>query len=121
MGVRVLHGRSKMQDVQATLRNGSLVRGRYEVVRLLGRGGFSAVYLVRDLRVQGNHFALKEVVAPSKAERQRFTFEGELLKRLDHPALPRVYRAFEDDASARAYFLMDYIAGPNLEVLRQQQ
>src|SRR5947209_13301548 len=66
-------------------------------------------------------FALKEVIEPSKQEQDRFQFEGEVLKRLDHPALPRVYRVFEDEKNDRAYMLMDYIEGPNLEMLRQQQ
>jgi serine/threonine protein kinase len=64
---------------------------------------------------------LKEIIDSSKPERDRFTFECELLKRMVHHALPRVYRAFEDDKNNRAYMLMDYIEGPNLEVLRLQQ
>lgn len=110
-----------MQEVHTVLPNGSLVRDRYVVEHVLGKGGFGAVYLVRDLRVQGNQFALKELIHPNKRERERLAFEGEVLKRLDHRALPRVYRVFEDDTANRAYLLMDYIAGPNLEVLRQQQ
>jgi len=110
-----------VQGVQTTLPVGSIVQGRYRVEDLLGKGGFGAVYLVRDQRVRGNLFALKEVIDPSKKERSHFTFEGEVLKRLDHPSLPRVYRAFEDDAHNRAYILMDYIEGPNLEALRQKQ
>lgn len=110
-----------MQDVQTTLPTGSVVQDRYKIERLLGKGGFGAVYLVSDQRVRGNLFALKELIDPSKKERDRFTFEGEVLKRLDHPSLPRVYRTFEDEKNYRAYILMDYIDGSNLEVLRQQQ
>lgn len=110
-----------MQFVQTTLSNGSIIQGRYVVEELLGKGGFGAVYLVQDQRVRGNKFALKEVIDPSKKERVHFTFEGEVLKRLDHYALPRVYRTFDDDKNYRAYILMDYIEGPNLETLRQMQ
>lgn len=35
--------------------------------------------------------------------------------------MPRVYRTFENEQQTRAYILMDYIEGPNLEVLRRQQ
>ena len=110
-----------MQDVQERLPIGAKVGDRYIVENLLGKGGFGAVYLVRDQRVKGNLFALKEIVDSSKQERARFAFEGEVLKRLDHPTLPRVYRVFQDDLHNRAYMLMDYIEGPNLETLRQQQ
>ncbi|HXR64334.1 MAG TPA: serine/threonine-protein kinase, partial [Ktedonobacteraceae bacterium] len=52
---------------------------------------------------------------------RHFTFEADLLKRTDHPSLPRVYRSFDDPTQGRAYLLMDYIEGPNLEKLRRQQ
>ena len=110
-----------MQDVKEALPTGSVIQNRYVVEKVLGRGGFSAVYLVRDQRVRQNLFALKELIDPQKRERERFTFEADVLRRVDHPSLPRVYRVFEDDAKNRAYILMDYIEGPNLEVLRRQQ
>ena len=110
-----------MQEVQTTLPLGSIVGGRYLVEELLGKGGFGAVYKVRDQRVRQNLFALKEVIDPNKKERKRFVFEADLLRRLDHPALPRVYHVFEDDKNERAYMLMDYVEGENLEVLRRHQ
>jgi len=110
-----------MQDIQMTLPIGTILRDRYIVEELLGKGGYGAVYLVRDVRVRQNQFALKELIDSSKLEREHFTFEGEVLKRVDHPALPRIYRVFDDDKSGRAYILMDYIEGSNLEVLRQRQ
>lgn len=111
----------EVQGVQTTLPLGSIIRERYVVENLLGKGGSGAVYLVRDRYVKSNLYALKEVIEPDKEARARFTFEGEILKRLDHPALPRVYRTFDDDKNARAYMLLDYIEGSNLEKLRNQQ
>ena len=110
-----------MQDIQTLLPNGSIIRDRYMIESLLGQGGFGAVYLVHDTRVKGNQFALKEVIDPKKQDRVHFLFEGEVLKRLDSVALPRVYRAFEDEAHSRVYLLMDYIKGPNLDRLRRLQ
>lgn len=110
-----------MQDVYLTLPVGTVIRDRYVIEGLLGKGGYGSVYLVRDKRVKGNLFALKELIDSSKQERDRFTFECEVLRRLDHSSLPRVYHVFSNDADLRAYMLMDYIDGPNLEVLRKQQ
>ena len=114
-----------MQQEQLTLKLGTTVRdpsgGRYIIEGLLGEGGFGAVYLVRDRHDKQRRFALKEVINPDKRDRERFIFEGEVLKRLDHRALPRVYQVFENDRLKRVYILMDYVQGRDLEALRQEQ
>src|SRR5690349_17945488 len=102
-----------MRDVRTKFPNGKVVRDRYVVEELLGKGGFSAVYRVRDRRVKSNVFALKALVSPDKQQRESFTFECEILKRLDHPALPRVYDMFEDSKYNCIYMLMDYVDGSN--------
>jgi eukaryotic-like serine/threonine-protein kinase len=51
-----------VQDIQMTLPIGTILRNRYVVEELLGKGGFGAVYLVRDLRVRQNLFAIKELI-----------------------------------------------------------
>ena len=104
---------------------GSVIRNingdRYVVEGLLGTGGSGAVYMVRDRRNRDNVFAVKELIDPDKTERERFAFEAEVLMRLDHTALPNVYRVFENEKLKRVYILMDYIEGRDLEVLRKEQ
>ncbi len=93
----------------------------YMVEGLLGTGGFSAVYRVRERGGEQQVFALKEVIDPGKRERERFIFEWDVLKKLNHPALPQVYRVFENERLKRVYILMRYVDGPNLEALRDEQ
>ncbi|WP_201385429.1 serine/threonine-protein kinase [Ktedonobacter sp. SOSP1-85] len=106
--------------MQTKFPKGKVVRDRYEIQELLGTGGFGAVYRVRDRR-GGNVYALKEQIDPNPQQRERFAFESRILEHLDHYALPRVYRVFEDEKAQSVYMLMDFINGPNLERLRRRQ
>ena len=94
---------------------------RYVVEDIVGKGGFSAVYLVRDGRSRQKIFALKEIINPSSQQRSQVTFEADLLKRLTHRSLPHVYQVFENNKLNRIYMLMDYVDGKNLETLRREQ
>jgi serine/threonine protein kinase len=110
-----------MHEVPETLPPGAVIRSRYLVIDLLGKGGFSAVYLVQDLQSEESFFALKEAITAHRKTSEHFTFEYSLLERLLHPALPRVHRVFDDEEQNRSYMLMDYVEGPNLETLRHIQ
>src|SRR3989442_15906341 len=105
--------RCRMHDVQSTFPVGSFIRGQFVVVELLSKGAFGAVYLVRDKRNHQNHFVLKEVMHAVRKERRGFLFDAAKLRRLKHPALPRIYRVFHSDKHDRSYILMDYIEGRN--------
>jgi serine/threonine protein kinase len=109
---------------QMTLPMGAIIRSpqadSYVVEGVLGKGGSSAVYKVRDWRTQ-QLYALKSLVNPSSQDRHSMTFEAELLMRLNHPSLPHVYQVFENIRHNRIYLLMDYIEGKDLEKLRMMQ
>jgi eukaryotic-like serine/threonine-protein kinase len=114
-----------MSREQMTLPVGATVQDMrgdpYRVEQLLGKGGFGAVYLVSDRQSPEHRFALKELIEPSEHDFERLLFECETLKRLDHPALPRVYHIFEHANLKRVYLLMEYIRGQNLEDAREEQ
>jgi serine/threonine protein kinase len=109
--------RLTVNDIQSTLSAGQLIQAQYRVIELLGQGASGAVYLVRDESAHQSMFALKEVMHAVGEERGGFPFDAAALKRLDHPALPRIHRVFHGDD--RLYILMDYVEGSNLEVMRQ--
>lgn len=114
-----------MQQEQLVLPKGVTIRSskgdRYVIEGLLGKGEAGAVYLVREHQTKKKVFALKEVINPDAQDRQRLAFEGEILTRLHHKALPRVHHVFENDKLKRVYILMDYIEGRNLDNLRQDE
>ena len=109
-----------MYEVE-TLLPGAVIGDHYIIVDLVGRGGFSAVYLVQDQQHEEQFFALKEAIITHKEVRERFTFEYSVLEHLVHPALPRMYSVFDNEEHNRLYMLMDYVEGPNLEMLRRVQ
>ncbi|HQQ78956.1 MAG TPA: serine/threonine-protein kinase [Thermoanaerobaculia bacterium] len=92
-----------------------LLEGRYEVLGLLGRGGFAAVYQVRNLRLQRLE-ALK-VVAGTHEEssefRQRFEQEARVAASLEHPSILKVYD-FGHDAGM-LWYSMPFVDGPTLK------
>ena len=84
--------------------------GSYEVVRLLGKGGMSEVYEVENPRL-GTRHALKLFTyeKDDPEVKERFTVEGKLLARLNHPRIVKVTDFGTDEASGKPYFVMDLV------------
>ncbi|MCJ7625476.1 MAG: serine/threonine protein kinase [Anaerolineaceae bacterium] len=106
----------------APLKSGEVLRERYKVNRIIGRGGMGSIYLADDLRLEGRKCALKEVehdttLPPDllKETREQFFREATVLARLDHPNLPKVSDFFSEEN--RDYLVMDFIPGKDLRVL----
>ncbi len=96
--------------------SGTIVNNRYEIIRLLGQGGFGAVYLARDSRL-GNVVALKENVG---GRADQFMEEARILAKLRHPNLPRVSDHFVEPNGTQ-YLVMDFIEGEDLAAVFQRQ
>jgi eukaryotic-like serine/threonine-protein kinase len=101
----------------AEVGEGSLVDGRYRVLRRLGSGGMADVWLAEDqhlqrqvaLKVLHRHFAQdREFVA-------RFQREAEAAAALQHPNIVSVYDRGEVDGTS--YIAMQYVQGPTLKEL----
>lgn len=111
--------------------------GELEIVRVLGVGGFGIVYLARDHSLERD-VALKEYMPASLAVRgqgpqitvrsgalsetyavglRSFINEARLLAKFDHPSLVKVYRFWEDNATA--YMVMPYLQGRTLRDARR--
>jgi serine/threonine protein kinase/peptidoglycan hydrolase-like protein with peptidoglycan-binding domain len=110
------------------------VVGRYEVLEVLGQGGFGITYRVRDTQLD-REVALKEYLPPALAIRQdgasvlprstevaedfswgreRFVAEGRTLAGLhDAPAIVKVFDFIE--ANGTSYMVMELVRGGTLE------
>lgn len=104
------------------LKAGDILRGRYNIKRIIGQGGMGSIYLAEDSRLKGRLCALKEVEHDkslskilNKQAQDQFLQEATILARLDHPNLPKVSDYFS--IGDRDYLVMDYVPGDDLRTL----
>ena len=95
------------------LSTGQILNNRYRIVRLLGQGGFGAVYRAWDVNLS-LPCALKENTETSPEAARQFLREAQLLHTLRHPNLPLVKDHFVIPGQGQ-YLVMDYIEGQDLQ------
>lgn len=91
--------------------------GEYEVVARLGSGGMGIVYLAEH--AQTRKVAAVKMLRPgldSASAARRFEQEIDILRRLDHPNIARIYEAgtAEHAGAARAWYAMEYVPGRHI-------
>jgi hypothetical protein len=90
---------------------GNVLEGRFEIVRRLGQGGFSKVYLVRD-NVEGEERALK--LFDSAAGYEAVRREISALRKIDHPNVLKVFWA-DKTSGGEWYLITEFIDGESLD------
>ncbi len=94
------------------------INDTYELKSMIGQGGMSTVYLAEHIRLH-TRWAVKEV-RKNQAIRFDFLAESNILKRLQHPMLPRIVDIF--DTAETVYIVEDFVEGITLgDLLRQQK
>lgn len=96
---------------------GTLLAGRYRIVRLLGRGAMGMVYHAEDLTLEVP-VALKFLTFSREGDPERrelFLNEVRLARRITHPNVCRVYDVGE--VGGRHFISMEYIDGEDLASL----
>lgn len=98
-------------------RIGSVIDGKYEILKQIGKGGMSVVYLAMDKRLN-KQWAVKEIRKSGKGKHDEIVVnsllaEANLMKKLDHPALPRIVDIIEEQDTI--FVIMDYIEGESLD------
>ncbi len=100
-----------------------VLQNRYKIMGVLGGGGMGTVYQARDLNFTDVRrlVAIKEMhtLATDGALRasmlKTFRREANILAALSHPSIVKIYDYF--DLSDRAYLVMEYVNGSDLELL----
>ena len=93
---------------------GAVYAERYQVQGVLGRGGMGVVLRVRDLQT-GGEAALKVLLGEVAEEPQsveRFVREAQILRRLQHPAIPRLLASGRHEGEA--FLVTELVHGPDL-------
>ncbi len=111
----------------------------YEIIKVIGRGGFGITYLARDNNLDRNvaikefmpeDFASREsdsMVYPKTGEQkklynwglERFVAEARTLVKFNHPNIVRVLNVFEENNTA--YMVMEYAQGKDLSKVYKQE
>jgi serine/threonine protein kinase len=94
-----------------------VIADRYEVVSVIGQGSAARTLLCSDLR-EGRRVVVKELHFAHLSDwkyLELFEREAKMLRRLDHPSIPRVFDYFQGEgASATFCIVQEYIDAPSL-------
>src|SRR5437763_16559496 len=93
--------------------------GRFRVLRRLGDGGMSSVYLAYDpqerrpvaLKVLADH------LSHDRSSANRFLREAEIGRSLKFPHLVRTLGSDRDPATGRPFLVLEYVDGPSCQFL----
>ncbi|MCL5999120.1 MAG: protein kinase, partial [Chloroflexi bacterium] len=103
------------------------IANRYELGKLIGRGGMGQVYQGLDLRTN-TPVAIKvlrpDAVYTTPELVERFRREGDALRRLNHPNIVKVLDIIDEgnqNGEQYHYIVMEYVAGGSLAGLLQRQ
>jgi tetratricopeptide (TPR) repeat protein/tRNA A-37 threonylcarbamoyl transferase component Bud32 len=95
---------------------GTIIDDRYEILKEIGRGGMSVVYLAMDNRLNKS-LVVKDIRKRSNSNNEllinSLVVEANMLKKLDHGSLPKIYDIIESEGDI--YVVMDYIEGESLK------
>jgi serine/threonine protein kinase len=101
------------------LSQGQILNNRYRIVKLLGQGGFGAVYRVWDIHLE-RPLALKENLDTSPEAQRQFKREAQILFDLTHPNLPKVIDCFVLPEQGQ-YLVMEFVEGKDLQEMLNTQ
>lgn len=105
-----------MYTEDSMIEPGTVLGDKYEILKMIGKGGMSTVYLAMDQRLN-KQWAVKEIKSfegwKSQIVINSIRMEADILKKADHPVLPRIVDIIYSDKSL--FVVMDYIEGITMD------
>ena len=90
----------------------------YEVLTQLGKGGYGKVYKVKNIKT-GEIRACKHLSKQNVKNLEKFRREIEILKKMDHPNIIKLYEVYESERSL--YLVMELCNGGEIFLKRTPQ
>ena len=84
---------------------------KYDIIKEIGSGGFSRCLLVKN-KITNQNFACKELVKKSISNYEGLMREVNLMIKLDHPNIIKLYEYYEDEK--KIYLIMELCTGGEL-------
>jgi serine/threonine protein kinase, bacterial len=101
------------------MRNGLIMKQRYQIHSFIGRGSYGLVYKATDLS-NGRVVVIKQLRRRKrKIGKDFFTREATMLSSFHHAAIPKFIDLF--DEGKNSFLVMEYIEGKNVEELIFQE
>lgn len=95
---------------------GKLFAGRYRILKSIGRGGMSDVYLAKDLILDNEEVAIKVLRTNYQTDQiavARFQREARAMAELNHPNIVSIRDIGEEDG--QQFLVMEYVDGSDLK------
>ena len=99
---------------------GQIIGGRYRIIKLIGRGGFSAVYLAEDIKLFARVVIKIEEASQDSAALNAFKREVSALARVAHPNIVRILDTGMT-AEGQPFLAFEWVDGITLEQLLKMQ
>ncbi|PIE35195.1 serine/threonine protein kinase [candidate division KSB3 bacterium] len=101
------------------MKNGEIIRERYRIQHMLGKGGMGITYKALDLETN-QPVALKQLYFSHLQDwkmLELFEREAKVLQHIDHPNIPDYieYFSIESDTDVQFYLVQEYIEGMSLQ------
>lgn len=100
---------------------GTVLDGRYRILKMIGRGGMGYIHLAMDQQ-KNKTCAVKEIrkniTRDTQMLLQSIFHESNMMKKLDHPAFPKIYDIIDGPDSL--LILMEYVEGESLNHILSQ-